>query len=84
MNDIRQKDTSSEGGDSSISHEGQTSPAISLESRGDVESESKLQTAASKPHGLASERKGNNSASEKQGNGEESSRKFLIADKGAN
>ncbi len=73
LNDIRQKDTSSEGGDSSISHEGQTSPAISLESRGDVESESKLQTAASKPHGLASERKGNNSASEKQGNGEESS-----------
>lgn len=82
LNDIRQKGTSSEGGDSSISHEGQTSPAISLESRGDVESESKLQTAASKPHGLASERKDNNSASEKQGNGEKSSAQFPDSEQG--
>ena len=35
--------------------------------------DSKLQTAASQPHGLASDHKVNNSASEKQGKGEESS-----------
>lgn len=36
LNDIRQKDTSSEGGTSSISHAENSAPAISLESRGDV------------------------------------------------
>lgn len=52
LNDIRQKDTSSEGGVSSISHADETAPAISLESRGDVMSSetNNLQTEASKPH----------------------------------
>ena len=36
LNDIRQEDTSSEGGTSSISHAAETAPAISLQSRGDV------------------------------------------------
>lgn len=36
LNDIRQEDTSSEGGTSSISHTAETAPAISLQSRGDV------------------------------------------------
>lgn len=36
LNDIRQKNTSSEGGTSSISHAENSAPAISLESRGDV------------------------------------------------
>lgn len=36
LNDIRQKNTSSEGGTSSISHTENSAPAISLESRGDV------------------------------------------------
>ena len=36
LNDIRQKDTSSEGGTTSISHTAEAAPAISLQSRGDV------------------------------------------------
>ena len=36
LNDIRQEDTSSEGGTSSISHTAEAAPAISLQSRGDV------------------------------------------------
>lgn len=73
LNDIRQEETSSEGGVSSISHAEKSAPAISLESRGDVVLGSKVQTAASKPHGLAFERKVNYSASEKQESGAESS-----------
>lgn len=41
LNDIRQKVTSSEGGDSSISHAENSAPAISLQSRGDVVSSEK-------------------------------------------
>ncbi|MGM9845126.1 MAG: hypothetical protein ACI30K_02730, partial [Muribaculaceae bacterium] len=66
LNDIRQKDTSSEGGTSSISHAVNPAPAISLKSRGDVISDSKLQTAASQPHGLVSDGKGNTLSGEKQ------------------
>lgn len=58
LNHIRQKSTSSEGGDSSISHADNSAPAISLESRGDA---------------MNSERKVTNYASEKQENGAESS-----------
>lgn len=41
LNDIRQEDTSSEGGTSSISHAENSAPAISLQSRGDAVSSEK-------------------------------------------
>ncbi len=47
--DIRQKDTSSEGGDSSISRADNTAPAISLESRGDVKLQDEKDIARPEP-----------------------------------
>ena len=73
LDDIRQKDTSSEGGTSSISHAENSAPAISLESRGDVISASKHQTVAPQSDAPTSERKVSNSASDKQEKGAESS-----------
>ena len=46
LNDIRSKGTSSEGGVSSISHATEAAPAISLESRGDVVSNSTVSSAS--------------------------------------
>lgn len=80
INDIRQEDTSSEGGVSSISHADESAPAISLESRGDVVSKESVSASSSdietKPkgkrngtatpqNGLESERKVSNSAPKK-------------------
>lgn len=48
LNDIRQEDTSSEGGTSSISHTVETVPAISLQSRGDVISNDKSLSSENK------------------------------------
>lgn len=88
INDIRQEDTSSEGGVSSISHADESAPAISLESRGDVVSKEsasanstgietkpkgKRNGTATPQNGLDSERKVSNSTQKKQGNSEESS-----------
>ena len=63
LNDIRQKSTSSEGGDASISHADNSAPAISLESRDDA---------------LNSDDKVTNSASEKQKGNAESSAFDLV------
>ena len=46
LNDIRSKGTSSEGGVSSISHTADAAPAISLESRGDVVSNSTVSSVS--------------------------------------
>ena len=46
LNDIRSKGTSSEGGVSSISHATEVAPAISLESRGDVVSNSTVSSVS--------------------------------------
>lgn len=46
LNDIRSKGTSSEGGVSSISHTAEAAPAISLESRGDVVSNSNVSSVS--------------------------------------
>lgn len=46
LNDIRSIGTSSEGGDSSISHADSSAPAISLQSRGDV-----ISSETNNPHG---------------------------------
>ena len=63
--DIRQKDTSSEGGASSISHADNAAPAISLESRGDA--------VSSEPRGTGtSEGKVNDNTPTVQGKGEKS------------
>lgn len=81
LNDIRQEETSSEGGASSISHADDTAPAISLESRGDAisqkpasvsstdiesEPEGKRNDTATPQNGLISGDKDNTLPSDKQ------------------
>lgn len=59
LNDIRQKDASSEGGASSISHAEQAAPAISLESRDDALSDGKDNTLLSDKQEVEGESSGN-------------------------
>lgn len=59
LNDIRQKDASSEGGASSISHAEQAAPAISLESRDDALSDGKDNTLLSDKQEVERESSGN-------------------------
>ena len=59
LNDIRQKDASSEGGASSISHAEQVAPAISLESRDDALSDGKDNTLLSDKQEVEGESSGN-------------------------
>lgn len=94
LNDIRQEDTSSEGGTSSISHAENSAPAISLQSRGDaVSSEKNEHTEKSSISGdkgttLPADRQSSdvsigkdiNNRSDLQGNGKESSHKGFTPD----
>lgn len=81
--DIQPEDESREGGTSSISHADESAPAISLQSRRDVDGETGgLQTTASKPHGDTpiSDGKVNTFSTEKQGDGNKNSLGQQIAE----
>ena len=74
LNDIRQEDTSSEGGTSSISHAENSAPAISLQSRGDAVSSEKNEHTE-KPS--ISSDKGTTLPADRQNSAEENSEKVV-------
>lgn len=69
LNDIRSKGTSSEGGVSSISHTAETAPAISLESRGDVISNSTISSASEDRNIVSNSQENAQKSGENVGNG---------------
>lgn len=71
LNDIRSKGTSSEGGVSSISHTADAAPAISLESRGDVVSNSTVSSVSEDRNIVSNEQENTQKSDENAENGGE-------------